>query len=336
MNLRKSLAIAGTALLLTGVCPVAASASPVAFGPLRTQALVHATQVADALGTSSSGGIYLDEDKAVVNVVDDKALRSVRAAGLTARKVKRTFAALTDIKTQLDAVKNVPQTSWGIDTRANQVVVTIYAAATKAVADRVAAAAAGYGDSVRVEYRSGKLKAHLAGGDAIHNDKGITCSLGFNVKAGGQPLLLTAGHCTDHGGVWSGGDVTGAKILLSDSPGADVGVLSRPNGTGPGVINTGQRITVAANPVVGEQIRSQGKTTGNRGGRVFSVDETVNFDFGEVKHEFGADIVTAAGDSGGPAYDGEKGLGTLSGGNDQVSYYYPLVRTLQTYGLSLA
>ena len=55
-----------------------------------------------------------------------------------------------------------------------------------------------------------------------------------------------------------------------------------------------------------------------------------------LNHEFGTTAHTDHGDSGGPAYDGEKGLGTLSGGDTQTSYFYPLTLELQAYGLSLA
>ena len=152
----------------------------------------------------------------------------------------------------------------------------------------------------------------------------------------GAPFLLTAGHCTNLGGTWAGGDVSGAQVVESDCPGADSGLLTRPNGTGPGEINTGQAITSAAEPTVGEQMQKQGSTTGGGSGEVTSVDESVNFDVGVLNHEFGTTAHTDHGDSGGPAYDGSKGLGTLSGGDTVTSYFYPLTLELQAYGLSLA
>jgi len=148
--------------------------------------------------------------------------------------------------------------------------------------------------------------------------------------------VLTAGHCTNLGGTWSGGDVSGAQVVESDCPGADSGLLTRPNGTGPGEINTGQAITSAATPTVGEQMQKQGSTTGGGSGEVTSVDESVNFDVGVLNHEFGTTAHTDHGDSGGPAYDGSKGLGTLSGGDTVTSYFYPLTLELQAYGLELA
>ncbi|WP_326953977.1 S1 family peptidase [Amycolatopsis sp. NBC_01286] len=327
-----------SAALACALCVPAAHAAPLsaeaAFTLAQGNAMTQADQVTGALG-AASGGYYLDNGKAIVNVLDDAGAQKVEAAGLTAKKVTHTFAALTGVKNALDNVRNVPQTSWGIDTSTNQVVVTIFSAATKATADKVATAAKQYGDSARVEYKTGKLELYIADGDAIQNSS-ARCSLGFNVKSGSTPYLLTAGHCTNLGGTWSGGDVSGARVVRSDCPGADSGLLTRPNGSGPGRINTGQAITSAAAPQVGERISKQGSTTGGGTGQVTSVDQSVNFDVGVLNHEFGTTAHTDHGDSGGPAYDGSKGLGTLSGGNTTVSYFYPLTRELSSYGLTLA
>ncbi|HEY2062894.1 S1 family peptidase [Amycolatopsis sp. NBC_01480] len=329
-----SFTLFSAAALTAGICSSAASASPVAFAQMQAQAISQATQVAGSLG-AASGGIFLDNGKAVVNVTDAASQEKAEAAGFATKMVKHSFAALTSAKNSLDAVKNVPQTAWGIDTKNNQVVVKIYDSASKATADKVTAAAAQLGDSARIEHLAGKLSLYIADGDAIQNDQG-RCSLGFNVTRGGSPFLLTAGHCTNLGGTWSGGDVSGATVVESDCPGADSGLLTRPNGSGPGEINTGQAITSAGSPTVGEQMEKQGSTTGGGSGQVTSVDESVNFDVGVLNHEFGTTAHTDHGDSGGPAYDGSTGLGTLSGGDTVTSYFYPLTLELQSYGLSLA
>ncbi|MCU1682838.1 MAG: peptidase [Amycolatopsis sp.] len=332
------LTVFASAALACALCAPAANAAPSAEASLavaQTAAITQATQVADTLG-AASGGYYLnDNGQAVVNVLDTAAAQKVEAAGLTAKVVKHSFAALTNVKDALDGVRNVPQTTWGIDTSTDQVVVTVYSAATKATSDKVIAAARQYGDSARIEYKTGKLELYISDGDAIQNSS-ARCSLGFNVKQGSTPYLLTAGHCTNLGGTWSGGNVSGARVVRSDCPGADSGLLTRPNGTGPGAINTGQKITSAAAPVVGERISKQGSTTGGGTGTVRSVDQSVNFDVGVLNHEFGTTAHTDHGDSGGPAYDGAKGLGTLSGGDTVTSYFYPLTRELSSYGLTLA
>ncbi|WP_033290258.1 S1 family peptidase [Amycolatopsis jejuensis] len=338
MASRKTLVTGLTALsaaaLTAGMCVNAASASPLAFAKMQAESITQATQVADTLG-AGNGGIHLERGKAVLNVTDAAAQEKAKAAGFTTKLVKHSFTALTGAKNSMDAVKNVPQTAWGIDTKTNQVVVKIYDAASPATAAKVTAAAAKLGDAARVEHRAGKLSTFISDGDSINNGQ-YTCSLGFNVTRGGQPFMLTAGHCTNTGGTWSGGDVSGAQIVESDCPGADSGLLTRPNGTGPGAINTGQQITSAGTPTVGEQIQKMGQTTGGGSGEVTSVDESVNFDVGVLNHEFGTTAHTDHGDSGGPAYDGSKGLGTLSGGDTQTSYFYPLTLELQSYNLELA
>jgi streptogrisin D len=336
MIFRKNFAAftAVSAAVLAGGLSVPAAAAPVDMASTQQTAVDKAVSVADGLG-GASGGIHLDHGNVVVNVLDDTTAQQVRSAGLTAKKVKHSYTELTGVKSALDGIGSVPQTAWGIDTSTNQVVVTIYSAASPAISDKVAAAAAKYGDSVRVERKTGKLELHIAGGDAIQNSQG-RCSLGFNVTRGGSPFLLTAGHCTNLGGTWSGGNVTGAQVVESDCPGADSGLLTRPNGTGPGQINTGQQITSARAPFVGEQIQKMGSTTGGGSGQVTSVDQSVNFDVGVLDHEFGTTAHTDHGDSGGPAYDGSIGLGTLSGGDTVTSYFYPLTLELQAYGLTLA
>jgi streptogrisin D len=339
MTSRKTLAgfaAFATTTLAAGLCAQVAQAEPRAEFTAQAQhaAIAQASSVTDTLG-ADSGGFFLDHGRVVVNVLDDGAAQKVEAAGLTAKKVKNSFAALTTTKNTLDNLRDVPQTTWGIDTRADQVVVTIYSAATPATADKVTTAAGQLGESVRVEHKTGKLELYIADGDAIQNSSG-RCSLGFNVTRGGSPFLLTAGHCTNLGGTWSGGDVSGAQVVESDCPGADSGLLTRPNGSGPGKINTGQAITSAGTPTVGEQMQKQGSTTGGGSGEVTSVDQSVNFDVGVLNHEFGTTAHTDHGDSGGPAYDGSVGLGTLSGGDTVTSYFYPLTRELSDYGLALA
>ncbi|AHH97366.1 S1 family peptidase [Kutzneria viridogrisea] len=327
--------VAALAVSALGV-PAANAAQPgtAEFAQAQNSAIAQAEQVSGTLG-AATGGYYLDGTTAVVTVLDSAAAKVVRSHGLVARTVKHSFAALTSAKNSMDSVTGVPQTTWGIDTASNQVVVTIYDAASKSSSDKVTAAAQRLGDAARIEHKAGRLDLHIADGDAIRNG-GSRCSLGFNVEQNGTPYMLTAGHCTNLGGTWSGGDVSGAEVVHSDCPGADSGVLTRPNGTGPGQINTGQAITSAGSPTVGQRMQKQGSTTGGGSGQITSVDQTVNFDVGVLEHEFGTTAHTDHGDSGGPAYSGSVGLGTLSGGDTQTSYFYPLELELQSYGLTLA
>ena len=297
-------------------------------------AVAGAELLAASLG-DASGGYFLDHGRAVVNVLDSAAARTIQSAGLTARTVKYSLATLTQTKDALDNLHDVPQTAWGIDPSTDQVVVTIYSAASDATANAVSTAAERYGDQVRIEHRAGRLELRIDDGDVLDNGF-ARCSLGFNVTKNGRPYMLTAGHCTTLGGTWFGDDVSGAQVAATNFPGADEGLLTRPDGTGPGMTTTGQRITSAGTPTVGEDIEKDGFTTGPGSGVVISIDQSVNYSGTVIRHEFGTTAHTDEGDSGGPAYDGSTGLGTLSGGDQETSFYYPLTRELQDFGLSLA
>ena len=52
---------------------------------------------------------------------------------LDRERVAKTLGFDGVCQNSLDAVKNVPQTAWGIDTKTNQVVVKVYDAASKAM-----------------------------------------------------------------------------------------------------------------------------------------------------------------------------------------------------------
>lgn len=339
MQLRNPGALVAAVALAAGALVGAAGAPAAAAVPLTVQAQLAqgatADRVSDSLG-SRSGGYYLDSTgRGVVAVLDSAAASKVRASGLAAKQVKYTYSTLQSTKNALDQVRGVPQTSWGVDPSTNKVVVKILSAATPAVAKKVADAAATFGDKVRIVRQQGRNELYIRGGDAIQNSQG-RCSLGFNVTRGGQPYMLTAGHCTNLGGTWAGGDVSGGQVVESDCPGADSGLITRPNGTGPGQVNDGTAITSAANPAVGQNMKKSGSTTGITSGNITSVDESVNFDVGVLNHMTGATLHSDHGDSGGTGYSGSAGQGTLSGGDTVTTYFYPLNRELADYGLQLA
>lgn len=290
--------------------------------------------VVEALG-EQSGGVYLDDTgHAVVTVLSDEAVQQVRQAGLATQKVKYSYANLLQTKQALDQVRDVPQTSWGIDPSSNKVVVTILDSATPATAAKVTEAAGGFGDKVTVKHEAGRNEFYIAGGDGITNGNN-RCSLGFNVNRDGENFMLTAGHCTNLGGTWSGEDVSGGEIVESDCPGPDAGLISNPNGSSASEINDGTAITSAAEPTVGQEVKKSGDTTGYTEGEVTGIDETVNFDVGVLEHMTGTTVDSDKGDSGGPGYTGSAGQGTLSGGNDTTTYFYPLHLELEMYGVSL-
>jgi streptogrisin D len=267
----------------------------------------------------------------VIAVTTPAAATRARAAGYRTHQVRYSLAALTAAKDHLDALASIPDTAWGIDTAHNHVVVTLSTATPASGAARLRAAAARYGDQISYRYTTGRFQTYVLDGDAIQNDQ-ARCSAGFNVVQGGQLMVLTAGHCTNLGGSWS---PMGGQVAASNSPGGDEGLITNPSGDGPSQINTGQAITDIGAPTVGEQVAKSGSTTGVTTGTVEAVDQTVNFDVGVIYHLFATDVYSDHGDSGSPAYDGSTGLGTLTGGDTQTTYFYPAQIEFSDYGLQL-
>lgn len=329
--------LAGLAILGVGVLTAAgigstpAQAAPALSVAVQAAAVPQATTVAHRLGNQNAG-VYLDRNgHAVVTVTSAAAARTVRAAGLRTRVVHYSAASLMSTKESLDRLAGVPDTAWGIDTAHNQVVVTISDSAPKAGAARVLAAAQRYGSEVRVEHTTGHFSTYVRGGDAIQNSQ-ARCSDGFNVRRNGQLMVLTAGHCTNLGGTWS---PMGGQVVASNSPGGDEGLITNPSGNGPSQINTGQTISSIGQPTQGEQVTKSGSTTGVTGGTIEAVEQTVNFDVGVIYHLFATDVYSDHGDSGGPGYNGSTGLGTLTGGDTQTTFFYPAWREFNDYGLTL-
>lgn len=323
-------AVTAGALVSLGLAAPAQAAPPLSTA-VQAAAIPHANQVSSKLG-SDTGGVYLDSNgHAVVNVTNQADARQVRAAGLRSHSVHYSMAALTNTKNSLDRLAGIPDTSWGIDTKANEVVVSISDTTPKAGAKRLLAAAKDFGNKVRVEHTTGHLDTYVLDGDAIQNSQ-ARCSAGFNVMRGGELMVLTAGHCTELGGTWS---PMGGSVVESNSPGGDEGLISNPSGEGPSQINTGQSIDSIGAPTVGEQVTKSGSTTGVTDGTISGVDETVNFDVGVIYNLFETDVHSDHGDSGGPAYDGSAGLGTLTGGDSTTTYFYPAQVEFSDYSLSL-
>jgi len=167
-------------------------------------------------------------------------------AGARARVVSRSSAQLGTITAALNK-SATPGTAWGIDPKANQVVVTISSSAPAGRAATLAATAAKYGPAVRVQRVAQGFEPKVQGGDAILTDTGARCSAGFNTTGG----LITAGHCTAGFPNWtvSGGGPLGPSAD-SQFPGNDFGLISNTGQPASGSVNlyngTSQPITGAA------------------------------------------------------------------------------------------
>jgi streptogrisin D len=235
----------------------------------------------------------------------------------------------------------VPHTAVGTDVVANQIVVTITAAAGKPA--QLLAAAAKYGQAVRVEYTAGAFSTTISGGHPIdYAGQEIGCSLGFNVTGG---LALTAGHCTGINGQWENGNndrYFGPSVGVN-FPGDDFGLIRNDgNLSQTGDIHnysTGARqdIDGAAQNYVGQFVCKSGRTTGTTCATIDALNVTVNYRQGTVFGLVQGEFCTRAGDSGGAVFHGPTAKGLISGGTEGTcrTFYQPVVEALQVYGVSV-
>jgi streptogrisin D len=326
----KSFVVAACGVLALAAAAPAAVAAP-SFGAVSSAAsAASVAQVAGALG-AEHGGFFLDQrGNPTVNELTQADAMQARGLGVQSRVVKYSQDQLIAVQDSLNSFAGLTNTAWGLDPSTDQVVVTISDAADPAGAAKLEAAAAKFGDQVRITRSHRKMEAYVRGGDSITNNQ-LRCSAGFNVKRGGRFFVLTAGHCTNMGGTWSGL----GKVVASDCPGADSGLIENNSGNGSSRVNTGQAITSVGHATVGQRITKSGSTTGVTSGNVTAIDQTVNFDVGVMRHMIETTVHSDRGDSGGPGYDGSAGLGTLSGGDTSITYFYPLNLEFSAYGLRL-
>jgi S1-C subfamily serine protease len=237
-------------------------------------------------------------------------------------------------------------TAWGVDTRANQVLVTVDSSVTGARLASVKRAVERLGVSARLVVVAGTFRTDaVTGGDAIYGSK-YRCSLGFNVRSGSTYYFLTAGHCGKAEGTWWTsanhstllGSTTGSSF-----PGNDYAIVRYAAGYAydtQGKVG-GVDITSSGNAFVGENVTRRGSTTGIHSGRVTALNVTVRYQGGgTVRGLIQTTVCAEPGDSGGPLYDGGKALGLTSGGSGNCSsggttFFQPVTEALQVYGVSV-
>jgi streptogrisin D len=320
---------------LTGTTGMSA---PDAQRRLATQRASAATaaEVARQLGAGAAGS-FLDARTGapVVNVLDAAGADRARAAGVTAKLVRYGTDQLTATKQAFDAMAGVPNTAWGIDPSTDQVVLTVSDATPADGAARLLAAAARYGDQVRVRHTSRPITRQVYDGDEISTGS-IICSAGFNVHQGGQNYIITAGHCTQGLPNWQG---VGPSVD-SSFPGTDYGLIRNDSSSAPGAVDlyngSSQQISSAGSASVGEQVCKSGRTTGLTCGTVQALNQTVDYGNGDVVYGLiQTNVYSDHGDSGGALFDGGTALGTVSGGDSQTDYFQPVTAALSAYGVSL-
>ncbi|HEU5471730.1 MAG TPA: S1 family peptidase [Actinophytocola sp.] len=300
----------------------------------------------------SYAGSWFDSTtgKLTVATTDASQLQAITATGATAKLMARSAAQLSAVQATLDAATaSVPDTvaGWYVDAKSNSVVVEV-------VGNDAAGLAWAAGKDVRVEHVAAKPQTfwNLIGGQAI-NGGGARCSLAFSGNAGSTRYILTAGHCGELGGTWTGsGGTIGpvanfsfptndyARIRITSTAAVQTSLVDR--------YSSGSDVTVAGSTpaAIGSSICRSGSTTGWRCGVVQANNQTVNYGGGDIVGGLTRTTVCAQpGDSGG-AYVSPNGAtrvqaqGITSGGSGNctsggITFHQPVREALSAYGLTL-
>ncbi|RFS81238.1 S1 family peptidase [Actinomadura spongiicola] len=301
-----------------------------------------AAALVDRLGARTAGA-YLDSSgRPVVTVTNATDAAMVRAAGAVPKTLTRSPATLKRITDSLRAsTMGIPGTGWAVDPATAGVTVWTDESVTGARMAAVRRAARQLGPAIRMVRLPGSLRTLALGGDAIFG-QGARCSLGFNVKRGGQDFFLTAGHCGNVVQTWTA-DQQGAQPLgttvQSSFPGDDF-ALVRAEEAGEGAVNLyngqSQEITEAGDAVVGQRVTRSGSTTGVSTGTVTAINATVNYPEGTVTGAIQTTVCAEPGDSGGSLFSGSTALGLTSGGSGDcrtggVTFFQPVTEPLQLF-----
>jgi streptogrisin B len=238
-------------------------------------------------------------------------------------------------------------TAWGVDTRANQVLVTVDSTVRGARLAKVRAAVRSLAGAARLEFAAGTFTSYAAiGGDAIYGSK-YRCSLGFNVRSGSTYYFLTAGHCGKPEPRWWTsanhstllGDTTSASF-----PGNDYALVRYAAGYAVDTQGLAGNVNIsgARNASVGMQVTRDGSTTGLHSGQVTALNVTVRYQGGGlVRQMIQTNVCAEPGDSGGPLYTGTLAVGLTSGGSGNcgpgadTTFYQPVTEALQAYGVAV-
>lgn len=183
------------------------------------------------------------------------------------------------------------------------------------------------------------------GGQGITSTTGGSCSQGFNAVSATARYVLTAGHCTNLGGTWSGTGGTLGTAAISSYPGNDYGLIQV---TGPEVAFTAWvdrysagidvTLTGTSTATVGMAVCRSGAVSQWNCGTVTATNVTVCYPDGCVSQLISTNLCAAPGDSGGSLVTNPSGsgsgrevhaVGLTSGGTGNcTSYYQPIAEAL--------
>lgn len=322
---------------------------------LRQQDAAH--EVAERLPAVPHAGMWFDAatGKLAVAVTDRRAADAVRSVGAQPKLVQRTQSELDRTVAAVAGLAGPGVTSFGVDMRANDVVVHALPGADVLRLSTL--------DGVRIErvtaapvQQSGDTRPGnpwWPGGES-------NCSIGFSATdSSGGKHFVTAGHCTNDANQAAYGESSQRNRIGTSNVGGNRSVNAREGDMGvvavtePGwnlsaSVNTwgGAPLTVTgvANALVGETVCHSGNTAPRfQCGEVTAVNQTI--DYGSVVVE-GLTTTTACsegGDSGGAWLVGDKATGLHSGGqsscssppSDSQSIFQPVAEALAKWQLTL-
>ena len=216
------------------------------------------------------------------------------------------------------------------------------------------------GAAVRLRYVDGRMEPSttvMKNGTAIYAPGNHRCSLGFSVEPiqntdPSRHYFLTAGHCTHAGSTWYAN--SGLTSLLGSNSGSsgtfgeggDFGIVHY-EGVGIRVLSQiagrSNVITRTDDPYIGEGVARSGSTSGVHNGTVTGLNATVTYQSSgtTVKGLVETNVCAEPGDSGGPLYALDKGLGLTSGalgnclGGTHLSWYQPVTPIMINYALQI-
>lgn len=160
---------------------------------------------------------------------------------------------------------------------------------------------------------------------------------------GGEPYLLTAGHCTESISTWSDSSGVIGRNESSSFPGNDYGLVKYTADVArPSQVNlcngSSRRIIDAASATVGQSVTRSGSTTQVHSGTVTGLNATVNYGNGDIVNGLiQTDVCAEPGDSGGSLFSGSTAIGLTSGGSGDCgaggeTFFQPVPEALSATG----
>lgn len=322
--------------------------------------------------TAPAAGMWFDKatGKLVVAVTGAEDDKRVRAAGAVPQRVSHTRARLTGLLRQFAdrAGKGVPGvTGWGVDERANGVVVHVDRRAATADTETFLDAATALGKGARIPVRIDRrnLAPRQHGGAVVGGERWVLgdegqCSIGFSVTGPSSfQGFLTAGHCTatpdqpaygKDGTRMGTANVGGAHSVNGREGDFGLVTVDRPEWTlSPDVAGQGGTpvtVTGSQDGVVGTSVCRSGFASGWRCGEITAVDQTVDYGDVVVEGMSHTDACSEPGDSGGsyvtqpgdPKAIGIHSGGTTAGcdsGGETLTIFQPVNEALAKWQLTL-